>query len=44
MAPDGDTVAVKTSDCPKMEGLALEVIVVVVVAFTVRIRLAEDPV
>jgi len=35
VAPDGETVAVKIRDCPRTEGFALEVIVVVVLAFTV---------
>jgi hypothetical protein len=43
VAPDGETAAVKIRDCPRTDGLALEVTVVVVLAFTVWVHVAEEP-
>jgi hypothetical protein len=43
VAVDGETVAAKVTDLPEMEGLALEVTVVVVLAFTVCVRVVEEP-
>jgi hypothetical protein len=42
VAPDGETVAVKIRDWPETEGLALELSVVAVLAFTVCVRVAEE--
>jgi hypothetical protein len=43
VAADGETEAVKINGCPEIEGLALEVSVMVVAALTVCIRVADDP-
>jgi hypothetical protein len=42
VAPNGETLAVNITDCPEMDGLALEVTVVVVLALTNWDQVTED--